>query len=240
MSRVTYDGTEVIYRPTVNLDSYRRFQERQDADVNRIMSSVKANSIPNAVKEWRSHVPDVYKGATLKSVRSYDEQAAQALRKAANEWRDTGEPCNMFIHSSSDRIGKTWALYAWLDALVRKGVFTDPLNEIRIIDETWLTDDMWSYGKLDKKKTNWLLNGTGMIAIDNIGRVPRNDKITREAWSSLFSMVSSRPISLTFVEYQTVGNTVATMVLKEYIDKMMRMSVCVDLKNEPEGIRRMG
>jgi hypothetical protein len=165
---LTYDGSDVFRKNEDNIDDYTRFQQRDNAEVARILREEEAANRAKAAAAWKRWCPSTYADATIRSIADFDITSARTLASAVRASKSDARPRGMLITSDATSGGKTWAMYAYLSALVRNGVLTRPLDEIRITTESDLFDGLRNYSTRGST-LRWLFAaGVRLIAVDPI------------------------------------------------------------------------
>lgn len=241
---LSFDGTDIIKKPKLDLDRYRRWQQKQEERLGRIRSEAAGKATGAARKAWAAMVPDVYKGATLESVKSYDPEAADRFRELADLWASGKKRSNVLIYSNNDSRGKTWALYAWLTELVDRGVYQDPQREIVIVNEAWLTDDLYGFKTREAAKARLMDDHVKMIAVDSVGRVTHSDAVAQAAWGMFKECISGRRLNLSCVADQSIDPENQSLYMKQAVRRLKDFGIYdkltpVELKSEPAHIRDM-
>ena len=241
---LSFDGTDILKKPKLDFDRYRQWKKRQDERVGSISVATEGRKTAEARRAWSAMVPDVYKGATLDSVQSYDPAAAASFREYADMWM-AGSKKNICISSNNGSRGKNWAMYAWLTELVDRGAFPDPQREIVIVNEAWMMDDLYGFSTREEAKARLLDEHVKMIAIDSIGRVIKSDSIAKSAWGMLKECISGRRLNLTCVADKACKDKKDMEVyMKSSVERMEEVGIWQRLKHiylvaEPAGIRDM-
>lgn len=237
---LSFDGTDIIKKPKLDLDRYKLWKQKQEQQLGSITHAAESRKTDAARKAWATMVPDVYKGATLASVRSYDPAAASKFTELADLWTSGKKKSNVIIYSNNGSRGKTWALYAWLTELVDRGVYPDPLREIVIVNEAWLTDDLYGFRTREAAKARLMDEHVKMIAIDSIGRVTQSDAVAQAAWGMFKECISGRRLNLSCVADKAFDEFYMRKAVQR-IDEVgiFKRLTQVELTSEPDYIRDM-
>lgn len=191
---ILFDGTDIIKRPRLDLDAYNKWR-RQMLDELPDLERAEEKTASEAMREWMEQIPAVYKGASVEAVESYDPTAAAEIREYVAHCSDNNEPCkNAMIYSNHEIRGKTWAMYATLHEMVRCGLMTDPVNEIRVITEAKMISELFDFGT-QKKTLAWLTSSeVKVIAVDAIGLVEQSNRVMNKAWGLLKDRLVGRQV----------------------------------------------
>lgn len=184
---ITYDGDSIINRPPVQFDRYREWRRFQDGLDDATIRREEDRRKSAAMSVWLSYCPVAYRKATVKSITVWDRASGLTMKDAVLESVRTGRPVNLVIRADRQVKAKTWAAYAYVSALIKQGVITDPDTEVLFTTEMELVDGISNFRKRDQLMAGAFRNGERkLIVIDNVGSTSTYKESTvASAWDRI-------------------------------------------------------
>lgn len=148
---IRYDGRSIIRHNTINYDAYKEYERRQALEDKRLTKLRMQKLSKESYSEWIKWCPESFKDASIESIGKHDDKVMDILYEAVKISEQKGIPQSLIIGSScgdhrtgSLKIipkGKTWAMYAYISALCKAHIITDPINQVYITDEVTMIDN---------------------------------------------------------------------------------------------------
>lgn len=237
---ISFDGVDIIKHPSVDIKSYEQWKKNHDSNIDRMLEKETVEAEHEAVREWAKSIPDEYKKASIAKLSKYDHAAGSLMRKALDRSISKGRPRNMVIHSSTKASGKTWAVYAWIEDLVRNHVIRDPENEVYVTTEAELINTLTNYGDqqmMNSTRRTVFTHRRKLIVITDCGAMLDRQKKTRISfWEKVLSYVHGTSVAFACTMSRPIGED-ADAVMQDEVEamkKIIRRSVIVDVTEEPD------
>lgn len=192
---IQYDGNSIIRHNSINYESYHDYMDRSSKESERTSRAMRMAMARKSRSAWLADQPRQFRQASIQSIGEHDPKAMRALESAVEQSKSTGSPCSLIIGSKSEDMGrdtvnpkgKTWAIYAYIKALIDADIIIDPAAEVAMTDEVSILDGYtdWKNATLSKTRRT-LFEGRRLVVIDDInsdaGMMKRN-KYGKDAWS---------------------------------------------------------
>lgn len=201
---IRYDGNSIIRHNNIDYRAYAEYSEARRRESERLAREAARRNAKESYREWIQWCPPAFRNATIDSIGEHDPDVMRTLREAVMESSRTGLPCSLMIGSKGYRDnannsvlpkGKTWAIYAYISELSRRGVITDPMRQVIMISEEDVLD----------KNTNWRDSGSFMkevfdddhrlVVVENINSdagLMKRSKYGMDAWGRFINAADGR------------------------------------------------
>lgn len=189
-----YDGDSIIRHNDISYDSYHDYMRESSKESDKVANAALRGRSASARREWLSRCPKQFRNASIESIGEHDRDAMLALKRAVDRSKRQGYPQSIIIGSrpsGSDRSlltpkGKTWAIYAYINALLDEGVILDPIGQVTLATEVEILDGYteWKTSKVEQMERR-LFHNRSLVVIDDInsgaGEMKRA-KYAKDAW----------------------------------------------------------
>ena len=200
-----YDGDSIIRHNEISYDSYHDYMCESSRESDKVANAALRGRSASARREWLNSCLPQFRNANIDSIGEHDRDAMLALKRAVDRSKRQGYPQSIIIGSrpsGSDRSlltpkGKTWAIYAYINALLDAGVILDPLGQVALVNEVDIIDGYteWRTSKVEQTGRR-LFHNRSLVAIDDInsgaGEMKRA-KYAKDAWMRFVTDAKGHP-----------------------------------------------
>lgn len=238
---ISFDGNDIIRHSEIDIESYKKWKAQQDKKLNGILMRENRQNMSASVDNWMDSLPDEYKNATIRGISEYDPAAGELMDREMRSSIRKNHPSNIIIHSTTESSGKTWALYAWIEDLVRNKVIKNPADEIKVISENELSEILQTYNiNIDistkqRKFKEVFTPSRKVLAVTDCGSLSDLRKSRRvDLWSKVMSHIKGTKVSFVCTMAHQLGAN-ATPIMQdegEAMNKIIRRSTIVNITEE--------
>lgn len=238
---VSFDGNDIIRHSEIDIESYKKWKTQHDEKLNHILIKESRQNMSVSVNNWMDSLPDEYKNASIKGLSKYDPAAGEIMDEEMRFSIKKNHPKNIIIHSTTESSGKTWALYAWIEDLVRNKVITNPADEIKVISENELSDILQTYNiSIDintkqRKFKEVFTPSRKVLAITDCGVLNDLRKSRRiDLWSKVMSNIKGTKMSFVCTMAHQIGDNATPIMQDEVVamEKIIKRSTIVNITEE--------